>query len=171
MATDPFVVKDSGQRQEYASGMVRDVQDDKPMVRLIRSGPMFMRWAVHLTKGAVKYGRDNWTLANSDEELERFKDSAARHFEQWLNGEVDEDHAAAVFFNINAAEYVHDRILDDLWDDLLEVDRSGPPPMPNEWAADPLDGPAVTATKERLRREYAGLCCPDPGDCNCEPRS
>lgn len=107
---DEFVVKDSGQRQEYASGMVRDVQDDKPMVRLIRSGPMYMRWAIHLTKGAVKYGRDNWTLANSEEELERFKDSAARHFEQWLNGERDEDHAAAVFFNINAAEYVQGRL-------------------------------------------------------------
>ena len=107
---DDFVVKDSGQRQEYASGMVRDVQDDKPMVRLIRSGPMFMRWAIHLTKGAVKYGRDNWTLADSADELERFKDSAARHFEQWLNGERDEDHAAAVFFNINAAEYVLDKI-------------------------------------------------------------
>lgn len=110
MTKEDFVVKDSGQRQEYASGMVRDVQDDKPMVRLIRSGPMFMRWAIHLTKGAVKYGRDNWTLANSNEELERFKDSAARHFEQWLNDERDEDHAAAVFFNINAAEYVRGRL-------------------------------------------------------------
>jgi hypothetical protein len=114
MNSDQFIVKDSGQRQEFASGMVRDVQDDKPMVRLIRSGPMFMRWAIHLTKGAVKYGRDNWTLANSEEELERFKDSAARHFEQWLNGERDEDHAAAVFFNINAAEYVLDRLMFDL---------------------------------------------------------
>lgn len=139
-----FVVKDSGKREEYASGMVRDVQDDKPMVRLIRSGPMFMRWAVHLTKGAAKYGRDNWTLANSDEELERFKDSAARHFEQWLNGEQDEDHAAAVFFNINAAEYVEAR--STVYESSEEFLAS-------------------LGFDDRV-------CCNDPEDCiGCEPRT
>jgi hypothetical protein len=40
------------------------------------------------------------------EEYERFRESAFRHFLQWFNGETDEDHAAAVYFNINGAEYV-----------------------------------------------------------------
>jgi hypothetical protein len=47
--------------------------------------------------------------AQSVEELERFRMSAARHFEQWLRGDTDEDHAAAVFFNINGAEYTRSR--------------------------------------------------------------
>jgi hypothetical protein len=106
-----FVVKDSGVREEFDSGMVRDTEDGKPDFTLIRKGPMFRRWAEHLTKGAIKYGRHNWTNACSEEEYERFQRSAARHFEQWLNGERDEDHAAAVMFNLNAAEYVRDRAL------------------------------------------------------------
>lgn len=103
-----FVVKDSGKREEFDSGMRRDTEDGKPDFTLIRRGPMFRRWAEHLTKGAVKYGRHNWTKANSMEELERFQRSAARHFEQWLDGDRDEDHAAAVMFNLNAAEYVRE---------------------------------------------------------------
>jgi hypothetical protein len=47
--------------------------------------------------------------ASGDSESERFKESAVRHFFQWLNGDVDEDHAAAVFFNINGFEYVKAR--------------------------------------------------------------
>jgi hypothetical protein len=76
---------------------------------------MFERWAAHLTKGAAKYpdvepGKANWTLAADSEALVRFKRSAFRHFWQWLNGDTDEDHAAAIFFNVNGAEYVKERI-------------------------------------------------------------
>jgi hypothetical protein len=48
----------------------------------------------------------NWEMACGQEELERFKASAFRHMMQWLCNETDEDHASAVLFNINAAEYV-----------------------------------------------------------------
>jgi hypothetical protein len=105
-----FVVKDSGERKEYPSGMRRDIQDGKPNYLLVRDGPMFARWAEHMTKGAEKYGARNWQLACSEEELERFRASAARHFEQWLAGDRDEDHAAAVLFNVNAAEFVRGRL-------------------------------------------------------------
>jgi hypothetical protein len=107
-----FIVRDSGVREEYASGMRRDTREGKPIFTLIRRGPMFRRWVEHMTLGAEKYGKHNWTLACSEEEYERFLESAARHFEQWLGGERDEDHAAAVFFNINAAEYVRARLSD-----------------------------------------------------------
>lgn len=107
-----FGLKDSGKREEYASGMRRDTQEGKPMYSLI-DADMLRRWADHMTKGAAKYGRNNWRLARSAEELERFKDSAFRHFMQWLAGEIDEDHAAAVIFNLAAASYV-ERRLDDL---------------------------------------------------------
>lgn len=108
---DNFTIKDSGAREEFTSGMVRDTATDKTDYTRIMDGPMFDRWAAHLTKGAVKYpdvklGVSNWTLANGEAELVRFRKSAMRHFRQWVRGDRDEDHAAAVFFNINGAEYV-----------------------------------------------------------------
>lgn len=112
---DEFTIKDSGQRQEFASGMVRDVADDKIEYTSMRLGPMFKRWAEHLTKGRRKYpdvapGVPNWTLAAGEAEYTRAQESAARHFEAWLAGQRDEDHAAGVFFNINLAEYVRDKM-------------------------------------------------------------
>lgn len=105
-----FILKDSGKRKEFSSGMVRDTNEEKLDFLLIRDGQMYKRWASHLSKGAIKYAKRNWMKASGVEEMERFKESAARHFEQWLNGEVDEDHAAAVFFNINGFEYVKEKL-------------------------------------------------------------
>jgi hypothetical protein len=101
-----FQLRDSGERQQFDSGMVRDIQDGKILYHLVASGPMLKRWAIHLTAGAKKYTEDNWMLASGDEELKRFRASAFRHFMQWYNGERDEDHAAATFFNVNGVEYV-----------------------------------------------------------------
>lgn len=105
-----FEVKDSGERQKFASGMQRDVTTDKTDYSLALDGPMFERYAVHLTKGAQKYDARNWMKANGIEEAARFHQSAVRHFFQWLKGDEDEDHAAAVFFNINGYEYVREKI-------------------------------------------------------------
>jgi len=105
-------IKDSGKRQEYKSGMVRDIQDGKANFFLLLPKGMpyeeqlLTRCGYHLTNGAKKYSERNWELAEGPEELERFKASAFRHFVQWIAGEEDEDHAAAVVFNINAAEYL-----------------------------------------------------------------
>jgi hypothetical protein len=104
-----YEVKDSGKRIEYSSGMRRDVQDGKSDYTLIHI-PFLTRLATHLTKGAVKYGENNWQLANSEEELKRFKKSALRHLFQWLSGDIDEDHMAAVCFNLMAAEYVKEKL-------------------------------------------------------------
>lgn len=105
-----FQVKDSGKRTKFSTGMVRDVTDGKTDFALAVDGPMFERLAAHLTKGAVKYEKRNWMKAKTPAELERFRESAFRHFWQWWRGDTDEDHAAAVFFNINAAEYVKSRL-------------------------------------------------------------
>lgn len=101
-----FVVKDSGARQVFSTGMHRDLQDDKVRYDLVFDGPMLERWAAHLTKGAQKYSPRNWCLASTEEEMDRFRSSAARHFFQWMAGDRLEDHASAVYFNINGAEYV-----------------------------------------------------------------
>ena len=110
-----FVVKDSGARREFSSGMVRDTEEGKIDYSLVANGPMMKRWAEQLTKGAQKYpdvepGVPNWTLAAGSEEYARFKKSAFRHFFQWYIGCDDEDHAAATFFNINGAEYVREKM-------------------------------------------------------------
>jgi hypothetical protein len=105
-----FEVKDSGSREHFYGGMQRDTAAEKIDYTLALDGPMFERLAIHLTKGAKKYAKRNWMLASGTAELERFRESAVRHFVQWLNDEVDEDHAAAVLFNINGAEYVKERM-------------------------------------------------------------
>lgn len=112
---DQFIVRDSGKREEYASGMVRDTQEGKADIDRVFDGPLVDRLATHLTKGAAKYpdnkdGTPNWTLACNREEMIRFRKSAARHFRQWRRGDQDEDHFAAVVFNMNCFEYVKERI-------------------------------------------------------------
>lgn len=104
-----YVTKDSGKRQNYKSGMRRDTQEGKPRYDLIWR-PGLKRYAELLARGAEKYGENNWQLANSEEELNRFKQSAFRHFMQWLEGEIDEDHGSAVKFNIDAADMVREKL-------------------------------------------------------------
>lgn len=109
-----FVTKDSGKRQEFSTGMRRDIQDDKPRYDLCIpidcKEPLLKRWAELMARGAIKYGDRNWEKACTQEELDRFKASAARHFVQWLMGETDEDHCAAVVFNLQGVEYVRERM-------------------------------------------------------------
>lgn len=103
-------IKDSGKREEYASGMVRDTAEDKIDYSLVLDGPMFARWAVHMTKGAKKYSKRNWMKASGEAEFERATESLTRHFIQYVRGDTDEDHAAAVMFNLNLREYVRGKL-------------------------------------------------------------
>jgi hypothetical protein len=91
--------------------MVRDTAEGKLNYLAVMDGPMYDRWAAHLTKGKIKYpdvapGVANWTLAEGIEELQRAKESLARHYRQYVRGDMDEDHAAGIFFNINLIEYI-----------------------------------------------------------------
>jgi hypothetical protein len=105
-----YVVKDSGQRAEYASGMTRDTQDGKARFDYLVAenvpydAQFLTRIALHMERGFDKYGHRNWEQANSEVEVDRFKSSAFRHLMQWLCGDREEDHAAAVVFNLLAAE-------------------------------------------------------------------
>lgn len=100
-----FQTKDSGERQHYESGMVRDTDAGKPRYDLIDE-PILTRWAELMARGAEKYGENNWQKANSEEEMQRFKASGFRHFIAWIRGDEDEDHAVAVCYNIMAAEFL-----------------------------------------------------------------
>jgi hypothetical protein len=162
-----YITKDSGERQEYASGMRRDLQtgktrydllplefiggvmsdteiNDEDFLNIVDSfselqqalltdkyeamGAAFglaediinyksqlypfdavtlvKELAELMTRGAEKYGESNWKLAESDEELARFYQSAFRHFMQFANKEKDEDHFSATLFNIAAIHHV-----------------------------------------------------------------
>lgn len=105
-----FVTKDNKERQEFPTGMVRDTNNGKARYDLLDL-PMLRRWAELMARGAKKYSANNWKLARTEEELERFRESAFRHFIQWFTGENDgEDHAAAVYFNIAGAEMVREKL-------------------------------------------------------------
>lgn len=107
-----YETKDSGSRAEYASGMVRDTEEGKARFDLLfpenvpYAAQMLTRFADLMARGAKKYEARNWEKARGLEELARYKSSALRHLTQWLAGETDEDHAAAVMFNLTAAETV-----------------------------------------------------------------
>lgn len=116
-----FQVKDSGQRTQFDSGMVRDTTEGKIDYTLALDGPMFKRYAEHLTKGAQKYAKRNWMQASGREEYERFVESFLRHAMQWLEGDRSEDHAAAMWFNINGAEYTRERMLNEYRADSCPV--------------------------------------------------
>lgn len=108
--------KDSGERVEFESGMQRDTSAGKPRFDLIMpkllpyQEQMLYRWAMLMARGAAKYSDRNWEQADSPEERERFYESCDRHYFQWRAGETDEDHAAAVMYNITGVEYVDYRM-------------------------------------------------------------
>lgn len=104
-----FETKDTGVREQFASGMVRDTQLGKPRYDLIDRA-FLKRWALLMSRGAEKYGAENWRKACSEEELKRCEASALRHLFQYLDGDRTEDHAAAVAFNLAAAEYIRGRL-------------------------------------------------------------
>lgn len=101
-----YLTKDSGERVEFPSGFVRDIQGDKPRYELIPL-PMLKRVAELYARGAAKYGDSNWQLADPFDrtQMDRFKSSAFRHLMQWMDHESDEDHMAAVVFNLFAWEW------------------------------------------------------------------
>jgi len=123
-----FTTKDSGERVEFDSGMKRDVTAGKARPDLVLDGPMFVRWAALMTRGAEKYEPGNWLKAAGQAEYNRFLESCFRHFtcwyywrryglnlEQWPNGPItreplSEDHAAAIMFNVNGVEYVAEKL-------------------------------------------------------------
>jgi Domain of unknown function (DUF5664)/Domain of unknown function (DUF4406) len=104
-----FTTKDSGVRAEFDSGMVRDTDAGKPRYDLIPTLPL-KRLAELYARGAIKYGEYNWQKANSHEELARFKASAFRHLIQALDGDTDEDHLAAVAWNVFAVIWLQEKL-------------------------------------------------------------
>ena len=107
-----FIVKDSGKREQYDNGFVRDTEEGKPdYTRLILIPgielipvEMLERWGAHMLKGAEKYGPNNWRQAQGLAAKLRFARSLFRHAVQLIQGDRTEDHASAILFNTSAYE-------------------------------------------------------------------
>lgn len=110
-----FITKDSAGHKTYSSGMTRENDESKTMYDLLipldSKHPMLIRWAELLTRGAKKYSRRNFEKACTQEELERATQSLWRHFIQYVTNVNDgEDHAAAIFFNIEEIELIKEKL-------------------------------------------------------------
>jgi hypothetical protein len=108
MSGPPLPEPPDGNVIRLASGVVRSNDDGKPDYTLVDTH-MHERWARHMTANADEKGRNNWKLAHTDEDLHRFLASAWRHFVAFQRGDTDEDHAAALLFNVAGAEHVRRR--------------------------------------------------------------
>ena len=104
---DTYETKDSGARQQFEGGGQRDVEDGKIDYTLAYDGPMFERYAALMTRGAKKYEARNWMKFSDEAALARAKRSLARHYHQYMAGAEDEDHAAAIVFNLNVIERIN----------------------------------------------------------------
>ena len=74
------------------------------------------RWALHMTKNVESKGEANWHNASTAEDIKRFYRSAWRHWMAFIAGEDDEDHLAAILFNLQGIAYVQHRIKVDCTD-------------------------------------------------------
>ena len=98
-------VQDSGARQEFNTGSVRDTNEGKPRFDLISLLASY-RLAKHYANGSLKYGDRNW---EKGQPLARYIESAERHLFKLKMGFTDEDHESAAIWNIMA--YVHTKMM------------------------------------------------------------
>ena len=183
--SEQFEVIDTDSKESYAGGMMRNSNEGKRKPHLVRSGPMYERWVGLMTAGAIVYDDDNWMEAEGQEEYDRFRESACRHFDQWYAGDRDEDHAAAVYFNVNGAEYVRDLMVAaeeyaathpttvrdayaQAMDEAREATQAGPV---NGSEAEPLDLFADQMLDKHPGSEYVtpAVLCPSCQEYDCDP--
>lgn len=93
--SETFTTLDSGQREQFNTGSVRDTREGKGRFDLISTIGL-RRLAELYERGAQKYGDRNW---EKGQPLGRYLDSAMRHLICLMECNKDEDHAAAVAWN------------------------------------------------------------------------
>ncbi|MDP2692226.1 MAG: DUF5664 domain-containing protein [bacterium] len=104
--TKKFITRDSGNRQKFTSGAVRDTREGKGRYDLIT--PIGLkRIAGVYERGAVKYSDRNWEKGMP---ISRYLDSALRHTFQYIEGMRDEDHLAQAAWNLLAAIHMEEMV-------------------------------------------------------------
>jgi hypothetical protein len=109
-------VKDSGKRQDFTTGSVRDTNEGKPRFDLITPIALY-ELAIHYANGSKKYGDRNW---EKGQPLHRYIESLERHLFKEKMGFVDENHAAALIWN--AMAYLHTKRMIEAGDLPKELD-------------------------------------------------
>lgn len=101
----------TSKNREFKTGAQRDSGDGKLRMSLIPQQELKRVMRRYLT-GADKYGENNWMKGMP---LSVYYDCAHRHMEAWWRGDDDEDHAAAVVWNMLCAMYteINNEELDD----------------------------------------------------------
>jgi hypothetical protein len=125
-----FTILDSGKREQFDSGMVRDVADNKGNPSLLPFNAL-NRLALHLEKGSKKYGRSNWRLSAP---VSRFFDSAMRHLFKYAEDiDPEEDHLSAALFNIAAIVEMQIGVDRGIYDPkIIDMPWKHPNPYKNE---------------------------------------
>ena len=112
------IIKDSGERSEFATGAVRDCHAGKgrmdllPVSAIIEVSKIF-------EEGAAKYDARNWERGIP---VSRFIDSGLRHAMKYLRGDRDEPHLAQACWNflcgLDTLERIKRGLLPSELDDL-----------------------------------------------------
>lgn len=100
------ILKDSGKKQEFETGAMRDAREGKGRYDLLPPTAI-RRLALIYEKGAQKYGERNWEKGMP---VSRFLDSALRHIAEHIEGYRDEDHLAQAMWNIAGAMHMEDMV-------------------------------------------------------------
>ena len=107
-------IKDSGNRREFETGAVRDVQEGKGRMDLLPWSAI-IEVSKHCENGAKKYGEHN---VDRGIPIHSFVDSAFRHLAKYVDGWTDEPHLIAAAWNLLWAiqtEMKHPELKDIPW--------------------------------------------------------
>ena len=144
------MIHDSGKRQKFSTGAIRDTNDDKPRFDLVTPFGL-ERLGQWYRIGANKYRDRNWEAGMP---FTRVVASIGRHLTKFMMGDETEDHLAAVAWNAFALMHYQEMIargvlpkdLDDMPDYRL---RKVPPTRRTR------SPQRTTATRSRSRRKTA----------------
>jgi hypothetical protein len=114
-------VKDSGERKVYESGAMRDNNVGKGRMDLLPPEAI-LRLSRWYESGALKYKDHNWETGMN---ISRYLDAAIRHLFKYMAGCADEDHLAAVAWNVLAIMH-HEAVVPEMQDLPSWKDRKSP---------------------------------------------
>ncbi|MDC3298604.1 DUF5664 domain-containing protein [bacterium] len=98
-------MKKTSDNRKFATGAQRDTAEGKLRMSLLPQKEL-KRVMKRYLDGAEKYGENNWMKGMP---LSVYYDCAHRHLDAWWSGKDDEDHAAAVVWNMLCAMWVEER--------------------------------------------------------------
>jgi hypothetical protein len=124
-----YSIKDSGSREHFDTGAVRDIQESKGRFDLV---PMqtLAALAIHYELGCKKYGDRNWEKGIP---VQVYLNSAMRHTAKTMAGLRDENHLISAIWNLFCAYETILRIQNgELSESLYDMPKKVC--LPNPWS-------------------------------------